>query len=72
MTRRRLTGSTLAGTTTAYGWDTVPNRTSVQVGSGTAATTAYDAADRPTSGTNPTVAYGSDADGRLTADRAKR
>ena len=35
----RLTGSTLSGTTTAYGWDTVPNRTSVQVGAGTPATT---------------------------------
>jgi YD repeat-containing protein len=28
----QLTGSTLLGTTTAYGWDTTTNRTSVQVG----------------------------------------
>ena len=63
----RLTGSTLSGTTTAYGWDAVPNRTSVQVGAGTAATTAYDAANRPTTGANPTAAYTSDDDGRLTA-----
>lgn len=63
----RLTGATLAGTTTAYGWDTVPNRTSVQVGAGTPATTTYDAADRPTSGANPSATYSSDADGRLTA-----
>jgi YD repeat-containing protein len=33
----------------------------------TGATTAYDAADRPTVGTNPTAAYASDADGQLTA-----
>ncbi len=63
----QLTGSTLAGTTTAYGWDATTNRTSVQVGGGTAATTAYDAANRPTSGAYPTAAYASDADGRLTA-----
>ena len=63
----RLTGATLAGTTTAYGWGAVPNRTSVQVGAGSPATTAYDAADRPTSGTNPSAAYSSDDDGRLTA-----
>ena len=63
----QLTGSTFSGTTTAYGWDTTTNRTSVQVGSGTAATTAYDAANRPTGGANPTAAYTSDADGRLTA-----
>jgi RHS repeat-associated protein len=63
----RLTGSTLSGTTTTYGWDAVPNRTSVQVGAGTPATTAYDAADRPTTGANPSAAYTSDDDGRLTA-----
>jgi RHS repeat-associated protein len=63
----RLTGSTFGGTTTAYGWDKVPNRTSVQVGAGTPATTTYDAANRPTSGANPTAAYTSDDDGRLTA-----
>ena len=63
----QLTGSTLSGTTTAYGWDTTTNRTSVQVGGGTAATTAYDAANRPTAGATPTASYASDADGRLTA-----
>ena len=63
----QLTGSTLAGTTTEYGWDAVTNRTSVKVGAGTPATTAYDAANRPTTGANPTAAYASDADGRLTA-----
>jgi RHS repeat-associated protein len=63
----QLTGSTLSGTTTTYGWDKVPNRTSVQVGAGTAATTAYDAADRTTSGSNPAAAYTSNADGMLTA-----
>jgi RHS repeat-associated protein len=62
----RLVGSTLSGTTTAYGWDADVNRTSVQVGGGPAATTAYDAADRPTGGANPTASYGSDDDGRLT------
>ncbi len=63
----QLTGSTLSGTTTSYGWDKVPNRTSVQVGAGTPATTTYDAADRPTSGANPTAAYSSNAEGMLTA-----
>jgi RHS repeat-associated protein len=63
----RLTGSSLSGTTTAYGWDAATNRTSVQVGAGTPATTAYDDANRPVSGANPTAAYTSDADGRLTA-----
>jgi RHS repeat-associated protein len=63
----RLTGSTLSGTTTGYGWDTVPNRTSVQVGAGTPATTTYDAANRPSGGANPSAAYSSDDDGRLTA-----
>ena len=63
----RLSSSALGGTTTTYGWDAVPDRTSVQVGAGTPATTTYDAADRPTSGANPTASYSNDADGRLTA-----
>ena len=63
----QLTGSTLSGTATAYGWDKATNRTSVQMGAGTAATTAYDAANRPTSGANPTSSYASDADGELIA-----
>jgi YD repeat-containing protein len=55
----------VSGTTTAFGWDTVPNRTSVQVGGGSAATTSFDNANRPTSGANPTASYSSDDDGRL-------
>ena len=63
----QLTGSTISGTTTAYGWDKTTNRTSVQVGAGTAATTSYDNANRPSPGSNPSVSYTNDADGRLTA-----
>lgn len=63
----QLTASGLLGATTEYGWDATTNRNSVKVGTGTPATTAYDAANRPTSGANPTAAYTSDADGRLTA-----
>jgi YD repeat-containing protein len=63
----QLVASGLSGTTTTYGWDATTNRTSVTVGSGTAATTAYDAANRPTSGSNPAATYASDQDGRLTA-----
>ena len=63
----RLATAVLSGTTTTYGWDKVPNRTSVQVGAGAAATTTYDVANRPTSGTNPTATYTNDDDGRLTA-----
>jgi RHS repeat-associated protein len=62
----RLASSTLSGTTTTYGWDKVPNRTSVQVGAGATATTTFDVANRPTSGTNPTASYTNDDDGRLT------
>jgi RHS repeat-associated protein len=63
----RLVRSTFGGTPTAYGWGAVPNRTSVQVGTGTPTTTTYDKANRPTSGANPTATYSSDDDGRLTA-----
>jgi RHS repeat-associated protein len=63
----RLASSTLSSITTTYGWDAVPNRTSVKVGAGATATTSFNSADRPTSGTNPTVSYSSDDDGRLTA-----
>jgi len=63
-----VTGSTLSGNpTTAYGWDPVPNRLSVQVGAGTPATTTYDDDGRPTSGANPPATYSNDDDGRLTA-----
>ena len=54
----RLTASTGS---TGYTWDATANRTSAG-----AATTVFDAADRPVSGTGPTAAYTSDADGRLT------
>lgn len=43
--------------TTGHGWDKVPNQTSVQVGAGTASTTTFSAANRPTSGANPTATY---------------
>ena len=56
---------TATSASATYGWDKVPNRTSVQVGGGSTATTTYDAANRPTSGTNPTASYSSDDDGRL-------
>ena len=62
----RLATSALSGTTTTYGWDKVPNRTSVQVGAGATATTVFDVASRPTSGANPTATYTNDDDGRLT------
>ncbi len=55
----------MSATTTAYGWDSVPNRTSVQVGAGTAATTTYDAAEPPAGGANPSAAYTSNDDGRM-------
>jgi len=61
----RLTGYTRAGTTTAYGWDKTPNRTSVQVGANPAITPTYDDANRPTSD-SAGGSYTSDLDGRLT------
>ena len=49
----RITGfdSPLGGTSTdqAYGWQKVPNRDSLTIGTGSPVTTTYDAADRPTS-----------------------
>ncbi|MBA2721229.1 MAG: hypothetical protein H0U52_18600, partial [Chloroflexi bacterium] len=63
----RLTSFTSpASTTTAYGWDEVPNRTSVQVGAGSPVATTYDAANRPLNQNGVSNAYVSDADGRLT------
>ena len=62
----RLTGSTIGGTTTTYGWDRVPNRTSVQTGAGTPVATTYDAANRPKDQNGVSAAYTSDNDGRLT------
>jgi RHS repeat-associated protein len=62
----RLTGSTQSSVTTAYGWDSVPNRTSVQVGAGSPIPTTYDAANRPLNQNGVANAYVSDGDGRLT------
>src|SRR3990172_1544159 len=49
-----------------YGWQEVPNRSSVQVGANPAVTTTYDNANRPTSDSGG-GSYTSDLDGRLTA-----
>jgi RHS repeat-associated protein len=62
----RLTGYTRAGTTTTYGWDEVPNRTSVQVGANPAVTTSFDVANRPTTD-SAGGSYTHDDDGRMTA-----
>jgi len=43
-----------------------------RLGAGTAATTACDAANRPTTGANPAATYTSDDDGRLTARPGQR
>jgi RHS repeat-associated protein len=62
----RITGfSGSPVTALAFAWDKVPNRTSLQVGTGGPVTVTYDSANRPTSdsaGGN----YSSDSDGRLT------
>jgi RHS repeat-associated protein len=64
----RLTGFTRSATTAAYGWDKVPNRTSIQAGAGTPVTTTYTDANRPLADSGgATGAYTSDADGRLTS-----
>ncbi len=63
---KRLIGASIAGVQTTYGWDKVPNRTSVQIGGTPAATTTFDAASRPTTGTNPTLSFDHDPDGRMT------
>lgn len=47
----RLTGSTISGMTTAYGWDEVPYLTSVQVGAGSAARRPTTPKSRKASGT---------------------
>ncbi|MFI5040447.1 MAG: RHS repeat-associated core domain-containing protein, partial [Acidimicrobiales bacterium] len=63
----RLTGySGTPVTTQTYGWDKVPNRTTLQIGGGTTVTTTYDVANRPTTDTAG-GSYTSDLDGRLTA-----
>ena len=67
----RLTGSTIAGTTTSYGWAAVPNRTSVQVGTGSPVTTTYDNANRPTIDSAGGT-YTSSDDGALTTRPVQR
>ena len=67
----RLTGFTRSGTTTSYGWQAVPNRSSVQVGVNPATTTTFDDANRPTAD-SAGGAYTSDADGRLTVRPGQR
>jgi len=60
----RLTGYTSPlGTSTnqAYGWQQVPNRDSLTIGTGSPTTLTYDAADRVT-----TSGYSHDLDGRMT------
>jgi len=49
------------GSNQAYGWQKVPNRDSLTIGTGTPSTLTYDAADRMT-----TSGYTHDADGRMT------
>ncbi len=50
-----------SGSDQAYGWQKVPNRDSLTIGTGTPSTLTYDAADRMT-----TSGYSHDADGRMT------
>jgi YD repeat-containing protein len=61
----RLVTVTDAATVT-YGWQQVPNRSSVQTGANPAVTTTYDDANRPLAD-SAGGAYGSDPEGRLTA-----
>jgi RHS repeat-associated protein len=62
----RLTSYTRDSSTTAYSWQTVPNRDSVQVDSDAAVTTTFDSANRPTSDSGG-GSYSHDDEGRLTA-----
>jgi RHS repeat-associated protein len=59
------------GSTKTYGWDNVPNRTSVQTGAATPISYAYDAANRLTSDSVPN-SYTYDVDGRLTVRPGQR
>lgn len=62
----RLTGySGTPVTSQTYAWDKVPNRTSKQVGAGTAVTMTHNNANRPTSDSAGNT-YTNDLDGRLT------
>jgi RHS repeat-associated protein len=54
------------GTTTSYGWQEVPNRSSVQVGANPVVTTTYSTANRPTTD-SAGGSYGHDVEGRMTA-----
>jgi RHS repeat-associated protein len=63
----RLTGYARDGAdAVTYGWQAVPNRSSVQVAANPAVTTTFDAANRPLSD-SAGGSYASDDDGRLTA-----
>jgi RHS repeat-associated protein len=68
----RLTGYMPPTTSNqTYTWQSVPNRSSVQIGNGTPTTTSFDAANRPLSDSTGGT-YTSDADGRLTARPGQR
>ena len=67
----RLTAYTRSGTTTAYGWQATPNRSSVQVGGAAATTYTFDDANRVTADSTGGT-YTADADGRLTSRPAQR
>jgi RHS repeat-associated protein len=67
----RLINFSRGGAATNYGWDEVPNRTSVQIGAAAAVTTSYDIANRPATD-SAGGAYGSDADGRLTVQPGQK
>ena len=49
----------------AYGWASVPDRTSLAIGANPPVVTTFDAANRPVSDTSP-GSYASDLDGRIT------
>lgn len=62
----RLADFSLGGSTTNYVWQAVTNRSSVQVDSNLAVTTAFDDANRPMSDSGG-ASFSSDDEGRLTA-----
>ncbi|HCS57045.1 MAG TPA: hypothetical protein DIW80_07240 [Gordonia polyisoprenivorans] len=61
-----LTSYSRGSSTTTFGWQAVPNRSTVQVDANPALTTSFDDANRPTSD-SAGGSYSNDADGRLTA-----
>ena len=66
-----LAAYTHSGTTTAYGWQATPNRSSVQVGAAAATTYTFDDANRLTADSTGGT-YTADADGRLTSRPGQR